>query len=234
MVVEGILDDSQGNLDPADWLQLHSDGDDKAPRRRAGRRKQNGEGNIRRRSDGRFEGRVYVVTTDGREIRKSIYGPTFEDVHQQITKLKAQTMIGRRVATTSQTVGEYLDYWLTEIARNRVRTSTHQSYEWLSLKYLIPLFGRKRLVRLNGADIRKGLRPLCRGTFSRTPSRRGVGAAVGRYRHGGRESASAPAPAASRRGVATWAGEDGWVSAHRSCAFSPVGRVGPSSCAPGV
>lgn len=135
-------------------------GDDRAPRRRPGRRKQNGEGNIRRRSDGRFEGRVYVVTTDGREIRKSIYGSTFEDVHEQLTQLKAQTMIGRRVATTPQTVGEYLNYWLTDVARHRVRASTYQSYEWLSRKYLIPLFGRKRLVRLTGADIRKGFQIL--------------------------------------------------------------------------
>jgi integrase len=135
-------------------------GDDRPPRRRPGRRKQNGEGNIRRRSDGRFEGRVYVVTTDGREIRKSIYGSTFEDVHQQLTQLKAQAMIGRRVATTSQTVGAYLDYWLTDVARHRVRASTYQSYEWLSRKYLMPLFGRKRLVRLNGADIRKGFQIL--------------------------------------------------------------------------
>jgi len=64
------------------------------------------------------------------------------------------------VATTSQTVGEYLDYWLTDVARHRVRASTYQSYEWLSRKYLMPLFGRKRLVRLNGADIRKGFQIL--------------------------------------------------------------------------
>ena len=33
------------------------------------RRNVNGEGNIRQRSDGRWEGRAYVITTDGREIR---------------------------------------------------------------------------------------------------------------------------------------------------------------------
>ena len=135
-------------------------GDERASRRRPGRRKQNGEGNIRRRGDGRFEGRTYVVTTDGREIRKSIYGSTFEDVHQRLTQLKAQTMTGRRMATTSQTVGEYLEYWLSDIVLHRVRASTYQSYEWLCSKYLIPLFGRKRLVRLNGADIRKGFQML--------------------------------------------------------------------------
>ena len=64
--------------------------DDRALRRRPGQRKQNSEGNIRRRRDGRFEGRIYVVTIDGREIRKSIYGSTFEDVHQQVTQLKAR------------------------------------------------------------------------------------------------------------------------------------------------
>ena len=44
--------------------------------------------------------------------------------------------------------------------RRTCGASTYQSYEWLSRKYLIPLFGRKRLVRLNGADIRKGFQIL--------------------------------------------------------------------------
>ena len=38
-------------------------------KRRSGKRNVNGEGSIRQRSDGRWEGRAYVVATDGREVR---------------------------------------------------------------------------------------------------------------------------------------------------------------------
>jgi hypothetical protein len=43
-------------------------------KKRTPRRNVNGEGNIRQRSDGRWEGRAYVITTDGREVRRSVYG----------------------------------------------------------------------------------------------------------------------------------------------------------------
>ncbi len=121
-----------------------------------GRRNVNGEGNIRERSDGRWEGRAYVITTDGREIRKSVYGKSWDDVHTKLTKLQADTMSGKRVASTSQTVGEYMAYWLEEHARHRVRDTTFASYEWLIRMYLTPLFGKRKLTGLRPNDIRRG------------------------------------------------------------------------------
>jgi integrase len=81
-------------------------------------------------------------------------------VHRKLTKLQAETMSGKRIPSTSQTVGEYLTYWLHEIARHRVRETTYQSYEWLTLNYLIPLFGKKRLAKLQPSDIRRGFHQL--------------------------------------------------------------------------
>ncbi len=124
---------------------------------RKAKRNVNGEGNIRQRSDGRWEGRAYVITTDGREVRRSVYGTSWEDVHTKLTRLQAETMSGKRVSTTSRTVGEYLTYWLTEHARHRVRATTYRSYEQLVRLYLIPLFGNKKLAWLRPADIRRGL-----------------------------------------------------------------------------
>ena len=101
-------------------------------------------------------GRAYVITTDGREISRSIYGTSWDDVHDKLTRLQADTMSGKRIATTSKTVGEYLTYWLSEHARHRVRATTFQSYEILVRLYLIPLFGNKKLTRLRPGDIRRG------------------------------------------------------------------------------
>ena len=85
-----------------------------------------------------------------------MYGASWEDVHDKLTRLQADTMSGRRIATTSKTVGEYLTYWLSEHARHRVRATTYQSYEILVRLYLIPLFGNKKLTRLRPGDIRRG------------------------------------------------------------------------------
>ncbi|WP_410794050.1 tyrosine-type recombinase/integrase [Kribbella sp. C-35] len=128
----------------------------KATKGATGKRNVNGEGNIRERSDGRWEGRAYVITTDGREVRRSVYGKSWEDVHEKLTKLQADTMSGKRVASSSQTVGEYLEYWLQEHARHRVRDTTYASYRWLIEKYLGPLFGKRKLTALRPADIRRG------------------------------------------------------------------------------
>ena len=67
-----------------------------------GRRNVNGEGNIRRRADGRWEARAYVVTSDGREIRRSVYGQSWEEVHRALTKLQADRMLGRRIGGSNR------------------------------------------------------------------------------------------------------------------------------------
>ena len=121
------------------------------------RRNVNGEGNIRQRSDGRWEGRAYVITTDGREIRRSVYGTSWDNVHEKLTRLQADTMSGKRIATTSQTVGEYLAYWLSEHARHRVRATTYQSYDILVRLEDVGIRGNSHMMMLekNSDDVIK-------------------------------------------------------------------------------
>ena len=120
----------------------------------------NGEGSIRQRSDGRWEGRAYVVTPDGREVRRSVYGHSWGEVHSALTRLQADRLIGRRVTSNSDTVEVYLNHWLHDVARNRVRDTTFDSYEYLIRVYLIPTFGRYRLGALQSSDVRRGLQRL--------------------------------------------------------------------------
>ncbi len=86
--------------------------------------RRNGEGQIRQRPDGRWEGRVWIFTTDGGEVRRSVYGATWEAAHDEMTRLKADSLAGTRLPATGQTVAEYMDYWLAEVAAHRVRPST--------------------------------------------------------------------------------------------------------------
>jgi hypothetical protein len=130
------------------------------PARGRGRRNVNGEGSIRQRSDGRWEARAYVYTSDGREVRRSIYGRSWDEVHTALTKLQSERQAGKRFGSPSATVESYLKYWLEDVVRHRVRDTTFDGYEYLIRMYLIPIFGRYKLNQLRAADVRRGLHRL--------------------------------------------------------------------------
>lgn len=85
----------------------------------------NNEGTIYQRKDGRWEGSAYVLTTDGTYKRRSVYGKTWDEAHEKLTKLKADSLSGLPVATSKMTVAEYLTYWLTNVAKGKVRRTTY-------------------------------------------------------------------------------------------------------------
>ncbi len=130
------------------------------PKPRQGRTRRNGEGSIRQRKDGRWEGRVWVFTTDGGEVRRSVYGATWDEAYAEMTRLKADSLGGIRLPATDQTVGEYLAYWLTEVAKPRVRPSTFASYQRWMLTYIVPYVGSKKLGKLRPSDVRTFLNRL--------------------------------------------------------------------------
>lgn len=118
------------------------------------RKNSNGEGSIYQRKDGRWEGTAYVLTAEGTYKRRSVYGKTWDEAHEKLTRLKADSQTGLPVATSKMTVGEFLAYWLTHVARVKVRRTTYVNYESLVRNYIVPGLGRKRLSRLTARDIR--------------------------------------------------------------------------------
>lgn len=116
------------------------------------RRKQhraNGEGTIYQRKDGRWEAAAYVLTTDGTEKRQRLYGRTREEVHSELVRLLDQSRRGIPVPDSPWKVGEYLDYWLEQVAKPSVRPTTYAKYEQAVRLYLKPGLGRQRLDRMS-------------------------------------------------------------------------------------
>ena len=66
-----------------------------------------------------------VITTGGAFKRRSVYGKTWEEAHEKLTKLKADSLNGLPVATNKMTIAEYMTYWLTNIAQGKVRRTTY-------------------------------------------------------------------------------------------------------------
>ncbi len=95
-----------------------------------------------------------VVAVDG--TRKKVSGATKEEVSAVAEQVRADLVAGRRVLGDSRrTVAQLLDYWSTEIAPQRVRESTLDTYQRMIRLYLRPLLGDIRLTALDFDDIER-------------------------------------------------------------------------------
>src|SRR5215472_2778961 len=116
-----------------------------------GKRRPNREGSVWQRQDGRWTGAAYVLTTSGVFKRAYVYGRTRDEAHGRLVQLQAESDRGIPRPDRAWKVGEYLDYWLTEVAKPAVRVTTYAKYEVMVRLYLKPGLGRHRLDRLSVA-----------------------------------------------------------------------------------
>ena len=117
------------------------------------KRRSNNEGSIWQRQDGRWTGAAYVLTTEGIFKRVYVYGRTRDEVHVRLIKMQDKSARGIPQPGQAWKVGEYLDYWLAEVARPAVRPTTYAKYEVMVRLYLRPGLGRHRLDRLDRLSV---------------------------------------------------------------------------------
>ena len=103
------------------------------------KRRASGEGSIRKRSDGRWEGR-YVAGHDeaGKPIRRNVLGKTQAEVKE---KLKAALEEAGKVDVAraeEYTVGAWAMNWYKLYAEPNIRDSTRRSYEALLRQRVLP------------------------------------------------------------------------------------------------
>ncbi|MEU4803015.1 site-specific integrase [Actinosynnema sp. NPDC023587] len=142
------------------------DPDDSGKRRKKAkpRKRANGEGHARERKDGRFEAQVFVTTSDGGRKRVSVYGKSYDQCQDELTKLRDQERQGLPAVTTTMTVGEYLTFWLYQVAEPGIRRTTFTTYEGAVRLHIIPGIGKRKLKQLQAVHIRtwlNGLRTKC-------------------------------------------------------------------------
>ena len=121
------------------------------------KRRANGEGNIRKRKDGRWEGR-YPAGYDpetGKRIIKNVLGKTQAEVKE---KLKLAVEDNRKVdAAKGQdlTVGQWAVLWFENYAKPSIRESTAEYYRNYIEKHIVPRIGKIKLRKLTTLDIPK-------------------------------------------------------------------------------
>ena len=120
-------------------------------------RQPNGASSIYKGGDGYWHGRVTVgVRDDGRPDRRHVMRKNRADVVKAVRELEQQRGKGSvRDVGRMWTVGEWLTYWVENIAAPVVRENTLSGYRVAVRVHLIPGVGAHRLDRLDPEHLEK-------------------------------------------------------------------------------
>lgn len=120
------------------------------------KRRPAGDGLVRKRSDGRWEGRIVVGhKADGSPIFRSVFAKTQGEL---LKKLHSRIEEYRDVELTEEsdmTLGQWLDKWLADYMTLTVRESTLNSYKSITENHIKPLLGDEKIGSITTADIQK-------------------------------------------------------------------------------
>jgi integrase len=115
-------------------------------------RRGNGEGSIRRRKDGRWEGRYTVHTAEGRQ-QKTVYGKTRKEVAEKLTEAMASRDQGVIFDAGKLTVGDHLEQYLHDVVKPSASHRTYSTHAQQIRSHIAPTLGRIKLKNLRKAHI---------------------------------------------------------------------------------
>ena len=130
------------------------------PKRRA-----NGEGNIRKRKDGRWEGR-YTVGHDpetGKAIIKNVLGKTQAEVKEKLKKAIEENVGIDYGRAKTYTVGTWLEVWMENYAKIKLRPSTYKTSQGFLKNHIKPQIGSIPLAELTSLDLQRFYKHLLDG-----------------------------------------------------------------------
>ena len=120
------------------------------------KRRAAGEGNIRKRPDGRWEGR-YVAGHDenGKAIRKNVLGKTQAEVKEKLKKALEESQSIDVAKAQDYTVASWAKTWYELYSKPNIREATQERY-WNHIRYhIIPEIGHIKLTKLTSRDIQR-------------------------------------------------------------------------------
>ncbi len=121
----------------------------------AKRRKQ-GEGTLRLRKDGRWEGRIVVGYDDnGLPKTKNVTAKTKTECAAKLELLKEQYGKPSEKINSEMPFGEWIDFWYQTYCKHTIRLTTQLEYESRIYKHIIPEIGSIPLNKLTQADLQQ-------------------------------------------------------------------------------
>ena len=122
-----------------------------------GRKRKSGEGTVRLRKDGRWEGRIVVGYDEkGLPRTKNVLAKTKGECVEKLKALK-ETIAPSTPSKVSadMTFGEWLDHWYETYSKPSIRPRTQRTYEGYIRLYIKPKLGGIPLNKLTTNDIQQ-------------------------------------------------------------------------------
>ena len=126
------------------------------------------EGSIRKRKDGTWEARVTVfIDTNGKQVRKSLYGKTKKEAFEKMTDLQNSLQKGILTNPTEITISDWLEQYMLKYKKKYVRPATYNNYAVKVNNHINPIIGHYKLKSLQQIHVQdmvnrlqdKGLSP---------------------------------------------------------------------------
>ena len=130
----------------------------------------NGFGSIKRREDGRWEGRLMIGfdPKTGKVRRKSVYGNTQKEARQKLTELAKQVDDGTYTEPLKMTLQQWLEVWLKEYNGN-IKPYSYRTYSDRIRLHIVPALGRLKLQALNAPTVQRFINWMKDGDKETTP-----------------------------------------------------------------
>lgn len=124
------------------------------------KRRGRGDGGIRQRADGRFEGTIELGWENGKRRRKSVYGRSPTEVKEKIRRVHGDLDAGRPPLDERTKVSGWLDVWLADFVKPNRSHGHWRNCESAVRLYWKPTIGHLRLARLTAADVQRTINDL--------------------------------------------------------------------------
>ncbi len=119
------------------------------------KRRKQGEGTLRQRKDGRWEGRVVIGYNDkGLPITKNVTAMEKAVCLEKLEKLKEQYGLRQSGKVKSEMpFGEWIDFWYQQYAKHTLRPTTQSHYSNLIYNHIIGEIGKIPLNKITQNDL---------------------------------------------------------------------------------
>ena len=119
------------------------------------KRRPSGDGTLRKREDGRWEGRLIIGTKkNGLPLYKCFLHKSQKEVLSQMDLYKENLKGAVLCEDYRMTLGEWLDKWLNEHMAFSIRESTKERYRNYC-EYIKPQLGHKQVSTITTAEVQK-------------------------------------------------------------------------------
>lgn len=138
------------------------------------KRRPNGDGMVRKRADGRWEGSIVVGhKEDGSPIFKSVFAKTQKDLMPKLHSLIEEYRDVELSERSAMTLSEWFDYWLEAYAKPTLKPNTYLGYVRYA-KYFRERLGDRPIRQITRTDVQRAYNDIRRNGRQRLRDEKGT------------------------------------------------------------